>query len=245
MLGPFYSSMEVRAYPNIETVDFTGSTNSDLLERASQGAPEGLWLRAKSQGSGRGRNAREWVSNNGNIYTSTIIRLLPHDPPATNIAFVAANVLHQSIAQFLPDKNVLIKWPNDILVDNSKICGILLERNEDAIIMGTGVNLVHSPQNIDRAATSMTELGIDAPDPDEFMYILVENFAYWLRLWRENGFDIIRDYWLKNAHGKGQKIAHKDYVGHFDGIGNDGACLLRLADEEIISIYAGDIFMLD
>ncbi len=233
------------AYPNIETVDFTGSTNSDLLERASQGAPEALWLRAKSQGAGRGRSAREWVSDTGNIYTSTIIRLSPNDPPATEIAFVAANALHQSIAKCLPNHNTLIKWPNDILVDDAKICGILLERSENAIIMGTGVNLVHSPQNIDRAATSMTELGIDAPDPDEFMHILAENFAHWLRLWRDNGFAVVRDYWIKNAHEKGKKIAHKDYVGSFDGIGDDGACLLRLADGEIITIYAGDIFMLE
>ncbi len=233
------------AYPNIETVDFTGSTNSDLLERASQGAPEALWLRAKSQGAGRGRSAREWVSDTGNIYTSTIIRLSANDPPATEIAFVAANALHQSIAKYLPNKNILIKWPNDILVDDAKICGILLERNENAIIMGTGVNLVHSPQNIDRAATSMTELGIDAPDPDEFMHILAENFAHWLRLWRDNGFAVVRDYWIKNAHEKGKKIAHKDYVGSFDGIGDDGACLLRLADGEIITIYAGDIFILE
>ncbi len=233
------------ACPNIETVDFTGSTNSDLLERATQGAPEALWLRAKSQGAGRGRSARDWVSDSGNIYTSTIIRLSPNDPPATNLAFVAANALHQSIAKFLPNKNVIIKWPNDILVDDAKICGILLEANEDAIIMGTGVNLVHSPQNIDRAATSMAELGIDAPDPDEFMCILAENFAHWLRLWRDSGFAIVRDYWLHNAHRQGQKIAHKNHVGGFDGIADDGACLLRLANDEIITIYAGDIFMLD
>lgn len=232
-------------YPNIETVDFTGSTNSDLLERASQGAPEGLWLRAKSQGAGRGRSARQWVSDTGNIYASTIVRLLANDPPATNLAFVAANALHQSIAHYLPEQHVLIKWPNDILVDGAKICGILLERNADAIIMGTGVNLAHSPQNIDRAATSMMELGISPPKPDEFMQTLADNFASWLRQWRDHGFGPVRDYWIQYAHAIGQKISHKEHSGSFDGIADDGACLLRLDSGEIITIVAGDIFILD
>lgn len=230
---------------NIETVDFTGSTNSDLLKRAADGAPEGLWLRAKSQGAGRGRNSRDWVSPTGNIYASTIIRLNADDPPATNLAFVAAVALFDSLQAFIPNKALKIKWPNDLLVEGAKICGILLERSDDAVIMGCGVNLAHSPQNIDRMATSIAELVGTAPSADEFMPILAKNFARWLSIWRSEGFGKIRDYWLENAHPLGQKIAYGDDIGAFAGLSNSGACLLKLANGETISINAGDIFLIE
>ncbi len=229
----------------IETVDHTGSTNSDLLKRADKGAIEGLWLRAKSQGAGRGRNARDWVSPTGNIYTSTIIRLKPDDPPATNLAFVAANALHQVIQSYLSYQDAMIKWPNDVLIDGAKICGILLERSGNAVIMGTGVNLMHSPQNIDRKAISFAELGINVTDADEFMHKLAEIFALWLERWRDQGFAPIREYWLQHAHKKGQKLRHENMTGLFAGIDNEGACLLKLADDTIYTIHAGDIFMID
>lgn len=230
---------------HIETIDHTGSTNSDLMERAANGVPEGFWLRAKSQGAGRGRSAREWVSPIGNIYTSTIVRLRPDDPPATDLAFVAAVALFDSINHFLDDREVMIKWPNDILVNGAKICGILLERTDDAIIMGTGVNLSHSPQNIERAVTSIAELEGYAPNADDFMILLAENFAHWLNIWRTDGFSVVRKYWLANAHRIGQKIAHREYVGTFDGLNKDGACLLRTDDGAIIAVNAGDIFLLE
>lgn len=227
----------------IETVDHTGSTNHDLILRADEGAPEGLWLRAKSQGAGRGRNARDWISPQGNIYTSTIIRLKSDKLPATNLAFVAANALHEVIQSYLIGHNAMIKWPNDILIDDAKICGILLERSRDAVIMGTGVNLAHSPQNIDRKATSLLELGARAVEPDQFMERLSQTFAKWLELWRNEGFAPIRNYWSKHAHDNGQKLRHENIVGEFAGIDDDGACLLKLPNGAIHLVNAGDIFM--
>jgi len=233
----------------IETIEHTGSTNSDLLTRAKQGAPEGLWLRAISQGQGRGRNLRDWVSPIGNVYTSTIIRLRVDDPPATTLAFVAALALYDSINHYLKIDDVMIKWPNDILVGTAKICGILLERSDDAVIMGTGVNLVNSPKNIDRKAVSIAELGVDAPDADDFMKTLTGNFARWLAIWRNKGFSYIREHWMQNAHPLGQKVTYKEYDtdinGLFAGLDDDGACLLRLEDGAIYTIHAGDIFILE
>lgn len=230
---------------NIETIDFTGSTNSDLIKRADAGAPDGLWLRAKAQSSGRGRSARQWVSPIGNIYASTIIRLKYDDPSATHLAFVAANAIYDSIKKYIPNDDVMIKWPNDILVNGAKICGILLERSHDAVILGVGVNLVHSPQNIDRAAISMAELGVEPPNPDRFMHILAANINRWIKIWRKEGFADICEYWLGHAHPLGQKISYGDYNGVFAGLNSDGACLLRWDGGDIITINAGDIFLIE
>jgi len=240
---------EALAKSIIETVAFTGSTNSDLIERAEQGAPEGLWLRAKTQAAGRGRNARDWVSPEGNIYTSTIVRLGPNDPPATTLAFVAAVALYDSIYHYVPREDLMIKWPNDIVINHAKICGILLERSDDAVIMGAGVNLVDSPTNIDRKATSIRELGFAPPTPDDFMQILVDNFALWLKRWRDVGFANVRQYWLLKAHPQGQAMQFKDgnsvVVGQFDGLDNDGACIIKGTDGQSYLVHAGDVFLIE
>ena len=95
--------------PIFEEVALTGSTNVDLLERAAQGAPEGLWLRAAVQDGGRGRMGRNWESPTGNLLASTIVRVRGGDPPASTLAFVAALAVYDAIQQIAPEVAVQIK----------------------------------------------------------------------------------------------------------------------------------------
>ena len=138
----------------IRTVAETGSTNDDLAMLARAGVAEGLWLRAERQTGGRGRQGREWRSPPGNLYASTIVRLRPGDPPAPTLALVAAVALHQVAALFAPGASIAIKWPNDLMAGGAKLSGILLERSDDAVIIGFGVNLAHHPEDLERPATS-------------------------------------------------------------------------------------------
>ncbi|MFZ1477092.1 MAG: biotin--[acetyl-CoA-carboxylase] ligase, partial [Sphingorhabdus sp.] len=108
----------------IEQVALTGSTNADLLIRAAQSAPEGLWLRADAQDSGRGRLGRQWMSEPGNVFASTIVRLRPADPASSTLAFVAGLAAHDTLRQIAPEIAIQLKWPNDILTANGeKLCG--------------------------------------------------------------------------------------------------------------------------
>lgn len=84
----------------IRTIPQTTSTNDDLAALARDGAPEGLWLRAETQTGGRGRQGRAWSSPPGNLYTSTLVRLRPIDPPAPTLALVAGVALHEVMAVF-------------------------------------------------------------------------------------------------------------------------------------------------
>jgi BirA family biotin operon repressor/biotin-[acetyl-CoA-carboxylase] ligase len=85
----------------IRTVAETGSTNADMLALARSGAEEGLWLRAERQSGGRGRQGREWVSPEGNLYASTLVRLRPTDPPAPTLALVAAVAPEETVRSYL------------------------------------------------------------------------------------------------------------------------------------------------
>jgi BirA family biotin operon repressor/biotin-[acetyl-CoA-carboxylase] ligase len=222
----------------IRTVLETGSTNDDVAALAREGAPEGTWLRAGRQTGGKGRQGRAWQSPPGNLYASTLVRLQPGDPPAPTLALVAAVALHETVKRHAPATS--IKWPNDLLVGGAKLAGILLERQSDAVVVGIGVNLAHSPEGLDRPATSL------APPvaPDPFLDCLAAAFAAWLARWRAEGLAPIRTAWLAAAHPVGTALTTNDVHGTFDGLDETGALRLRLEDGGLRVIHAGDVFLL-
>ncbi|HEX6376042.1 MAG TPA: biotin--[acetyl-CoA-carboxylase] ligase [Allosphingosinicella sp.] len=232
----------------VRTVPETGSTNDDLASLAREGAPEGVWLRAERQTGGRGRQGREWHSPPGNLHASTLVRLRPDDPPAPTLALVAAVALHEVASAFAAGAKIEIKWPNDLLVAGAKLSGILLERLEDAVVVGFGVNLADHPDETARPAISFDALG-DAPDPAIFLEALAESFARWVERWRDEGLAPIRARWLAAAHPPGTALsthtASGTWVeGLFDGLDESGALRLRLADGSSQVIHAGDVFLI-
>jgi BirA family biotin operon repressor/biotin-[acetyl-CoA-carboxylase] ligase len=102
---------------------------------------------------------------------------------------------------------LIIKWPNDLLLDGAKLSGILLERSGDAVIIGFGVNLAHHPEGLDRAATSLVAQTGAAPDPDAFLAVLADSFVRWVGRWRTEGLAAIRTAWLARAHPTGTALS--------------------------------------
>lgn len=216
-----------------------------MLALARSGTAEGLWLRAERQTGGKGRQGRAWASPEGNLYISTLVRVRPGEPSPATLALVAAVALEDAARVF--GLKPLLKWPNDLLVDGAKLSGILLERADDAVVIGFGVNLAHHPEDLGRAATSFAAHGA-APDPEVFAETLVESFARWLSRWRD-GIAPVRERWLMRAHPKGTaltaRLADGSAVdGLFDGLDAQGALILRLADGSARVIHAGDVFLL-
>lgn len=234
--------------PNIITVEQTASTNDDMMALARTGAPEGLWLRAESQAGGKGRSGRQWVSPPGNLYASTLVRSLRSDPSVPSLALVAAVAVHETVAAYAPGIPLMLKWPNDLLSGGSKLAGILLEREQDAVVAGIGVNLAHHPDFPDRPATSLAALGVGDIQPQAFASDLAESFQRWLQRWRGEGLTPIRSRWLEHAHAIGAALSVRldddKLEGLFDGLDEMGALRLRLADGMVRVIPAGDVFLL-
>ena len=209
---------------------------------AREGATEGLWLRAERQTGGKGRQGRAWQSPAGNLYASTLVRIGPGDPPAATLALVAAVALHEVVSIYAPSAQ--IKWPNDLLFLNAKLAGILLERLDDAVVIGFGVNLAAYPQGLERPVTSIADLAGMAPAPAAFAEILAESFARWLGRWRGEGLAPVRRAWIAAAHPPGTALSTSEGEGLFEGIDEEGALRLRLADGSLRVIHAGDVFLL-
>jgi BirA family transcriptional regulator, biotin operon repressor / biotin---[acetyl-CoA-carboxylase] ligase len=233
-----------------EEVTLTGSTNADLLARAVQGAPEGLWLRADAQDGGRGRLGRIWESPSGNLFASTIVRLRDTDPSPASLAFVTAVAVFDAVRLMAPQVPICVKWPNDILTpDGAKLCGVLLERASDAVVVGIGLNLVWHPQNLERKVTDLITRGATPPDAQTAVEIVADVFARYLAIWRQSGLEVIVRHWEARAHPRGTALSAKLPDGeHLDGLyaglNEDGALQLRLADGAIRAIHVADVFLI-
>jgi BirA family biotin operon repressor/biotin-[acetyl-CoA-carboxylase] ligase len=226
----------------IQIVPETGSTNADLAARvrAGEALSEGYWLVADRQTGGRGRQDRAWEGASGNFMGSTVVRRGQGDPPAQTLAFVAGLAVIEALR---PHCNGLrLKWPNDVLLDGGKLAGILLEAENNAVIVGVGVNLAAAPPVADRPVSCL-------PKPvgrDLFAGQLAECFADQLRRWRAHGVEPLLARWSIAAHSLGELLTVHEpgggrLSGGFGGLDPDGALLLRLADGSVSAIHAGDV----
>ena len=159
------------------------------------------------------------------------------------ISFVAAVALANAIATLTPNETVQIKWPNDVLLGNRKVAGILLEGTSGAIVLGTGVNVVAAPEG---AATIAAAGGVG--DVETVLHRYLTEFAQWYRRWEQAGFESIRDAWLARATGLGRaievRLPSETVPGTFAGLDADGVLLLGTGDG-IRRIAAGDVYVLD
>jgi BirA family biotin operon repressor/biotin-[acetyl-CoA-carboxylase] ligase len=231
---------------SFEAID---STNAEALRLARAGEPGPLWLTARSQNAGRGRRGRTWVSEPGNLYASLL--LTDPSPPdrAAELSFVAALALHDAIAGGIPGlaTRLMLKWPNDLLIDRNKCAGILIEGEGSAVVIGIGVNCVHHPAATSHPATDLAAAGVRA-SPETLLAPLSRAMVVRLAQWnRGTGFAAIRADWLARAAGLGKPIrvtlAEGELAGQFETIDQTGRLVLRLANGTMQAVAAGDVAM--
>jgi BirA family biotin operon repressor/biotin-[acetyl-CoA-carboxylase] ligase len=139
------------------------STNSEAMQSAAEGAPEGSVFLAEEQLAGRGRGAHAWHSaRSTGIYCSVILR--PVMPPSDALIFslAAGLAIRGAVTEIAPQLLVDLKWPNDLLLGGKKFCGILTEMNAEAtrvryLVVGIGINVnqVKFPAELREIATSL------------------------------------------------------------------------------------------
>lgn len=236
--------------PTIEIVEETGSTNADLLERLAAGEriSEGYWLRAERQTSGRGRLGRKWESQSGNLTCSTVVNLRPGDPAPSTLSLVTGLAVFDTVKRLLfDDTPMLLKWPNDLLVNNGKIAGILLERQGDAVVVGVGINLAEAPDLPDRKTTAVSwENGKFANGPESVLPRLAANLATRLRDWRDEPLSHTLLEWTVRSHRFDDRIRITNPEGEvtlarYRGIAQDGALRVEPLGAHETIVHAGDV----
>lgn len=234
----------------IRTVAETGSTNADLIARLGAGerVPEHEWLVADRQTAGRGRQGRTWFDGHGNYMGSTVVHPGLGDPPPHTLALVTGLAVYEAVQPLCPNPAALVlKWPNDLLLADAKLCGILLERVGEAVVIGIGVNLAAAPDLPDRKTVALSSLG-PAPDRDAFASILASSFHRELERWRTYGLVPLIRRWLAAGTPEGTPLSVHEPDGNvvqgcFAGLDNEGTLRLRLEDGAVRVIHAGDVML--
>ena len=233
----------------ITWLEETASTNDEAKaiaqkndkEAQGQGQGQGQWIAAETQTAGRGRGDRKWHSPKGNLYASWVGALNCPIGQKAQLSFSASLAVAQTTEHYLPNARLSLKWPNDVLIEGKKFCGILLEIAREWLIIGIGVNLAEAPKE---ALYPAAALGADI-SPKDFLQKLAENFDALKDTWQEEGFNSTRTLWLARAHGLGEEIKvrlpKQELTGKFKGINERGALEL-VREQKTIIVEAGDVF---
>ena len=238
--------------PKVLRFESLPSTNTEMARLASEGAEEGLSIVAEEQTAGRGRLQRAWSSPKGaGLYFSILLRPeLPQDhwPLITFVAALAVGDALNEAAGVQTD----IKWPNDLLSNERKICGVLAEGLETpagrAVIVGIGINLASNafPAELANVATSVAEESGRPAERESILAALLRALSRWYALLKEpDGREKIVAAWSSRssyASGKLVTVSNGDEVwqGITCGLENDGA--LRLSTNGTIKLVrAGDV----
>ncbi len=256
MSGPDFAQDAPRLPPayrliSLESVD---STNEEARRRAEAGAEDGTLIWAATQTKGRGRSGRSWTSPAGNLYISLVLRPDCSLAKAAQLGFVAGLAVKDGIGSVAPPlAEVKFKWPNDILLNGRKGCGILLESKTlpggelDWLVLGIGLNVQSYPEDTPYDATSLRSEGCPASlTVAEVLEAVSRHFLTWVNRWLEDGFGPVRQGWLGHAEGLGEEITvrlpNETLKGTFVDLDETGALLLRLADGSERHITAGDVY---
>lgn len=225
--------------------DILNSTNDEAKKLINESSR--IVVTAKKQTAGRGRFGHKWIGLDGNLFMSLGFAW---DTENTNIlSLITSLAVLNSIKTYAPNIDIMLKWPNDVLVAKCKISGILLEIVAPSkVVVGIGVNICAAPNLEDNAvykATSLKEQGIIV-DRLEFMRTFLQTFDEITRIYQKAGAQTIIDMWIGGAHKIGQKITVKSgktqICGEFMGLDKHGLLLLKISDNDIKTISAGDIY---
>lgn len=239
---------EICHFPQID------STNAKALEMLEQGCAEGIVIVADRQTAGKGRQGRRWVSSEGNLFLTIALR--PDKPLQllSELAFVAAIAVGRALRGVIKTSQVELqyKWPNDVLLNTQKVCGILIESYStgaqevpEGCVVGIGLNINSYPEFTIFPANHVNNFAKEPVTKEILLPLILDTFKDVYQLWQEGGFANLKDELIKHIYGLGRVIhattAKGLVYGVFEGICDDGAIQLKDSKNEIILIRSSEV----
>ncbi len=206
---------------------------------------------ALTQTAGRGRLGRVWQSPPGNLNLSILLRPPEGLEQSSAIALLIAVQLHAAVAHTLGGSaGLMLKWPNDLLLHEGKVAGILIESRvapAPFLVVGIGVNLLSAPLLPERRTAALARLGRWTSEPVPFAVRLLAGLETALGAMAQGGFAPVRRAWLAAAHPIGSTLHvclpdGDTMEGRFAGLAADGALLLEQGTC-IETVRAGDVLL--
>lgn len=228
------------------------STNTQAKRLAEEGAPHRSLVVAEAQTAGRGRHGRGWVSEPGSgLWFSLLLR--PQFPPdrASMVTLVAAMAVTKGIRR-ITGQSVMIKWPNDVVLDGKKVCGILTELNArmehiNYMVVGIGINIHKQqfpPELLEKATALEQEQALQVDRTRLLEGVLEEFEAYYQRFL--SGFDVslFQEEYEQLLVNRGREVRVLDSAGPYQGIArgiNEKGELLVECSQGLVAVNAGEV----
>jgi len=239
----------------IEVFDTLSSTQTVALNRLMSGPEEPGWVLAKEQTKGVGRHGRQWIGTKGNLMASRYEVMAMDVRSAPQLSFVTALAIYEMLRPLIPDTDAAlrIKWPNDILYNGAKLCGILVQTEPSqrdghlGVVIGIGMNVRRAPILEGYLTIALSEVSPAAKtlDAEAVLTKISAHLDSVLNLWRDKGFDDIAKAWLKRAYGGGMtlKAVHDGIAitGTLKGLDPFGGLQIVAKDNQVITITGGDV----
>jgi len=229
------------------------STNDMARKLAELGADEGTIVVSETQTSGRGRLHRKWISPIGGLWFSIILRPQLKPSAASKLTFAAGLAVAKTLHR-LYDLEVSTRWPNDVLANGKKVCGILADmsasgQKTNCVVLGVGVNANFEakalPKELWENATSLkTELRRDINLELLFRTLLENLESTYLQSIKKGSSSVLKE-WKAFATFLGNQVKvtdeNEEWVGVALDVNVDGSLRLRLQDGTLKHIFAGDV----
>lgn len=238
----------------VETFDEIDSTVLEARRRAERGELGPVWLLARRQTAGRGRRGRAWASLDGNLMASYLFAAARAPAEIALLGFAAGLAIAETLEESIGPGRARLKWPNDVLIGGEKIAGILMDSGSlphggGWAQLAFGVNLAAAPEGLDQPTTSLRALlppDAPAPSPRAFLAALRPRLEAWAARIDRDGFEPIRQAWLRRAHGLGLMARVVQGVetleGRIAGLSPRGELELDTSDGRRL-IAAGDVLL--
>jgi len=229
--------------------DALSSTNDKAIEFAKEGKSS-LVVVAERQEKGRGRFGRKWSSSFGGLYMTILLHVEDIDK-SRYLTFIAAISAARAVRE-ISGLDAEVKWPNDVLVNGKKICGILAEtvpgkRNSTLVGIGLNANQKKFPRSIGNKATSLMIQTNKNYDIKKISKLIIREFNNLYHYYDKRNYGKIIEVWKKYSHTLGKTVKAKTLTGTYTGkaVGVDEECnlILRLNDGNTKKIVEGDIFV--
>lgn len=257
-----FSKTAVESYMNTEKIGRklvfykeTGSTNLDAKALAEKGEESGALVVADMQTAGRGRRGHGWVAPEGkNIYMTLLLRPDCMPDKAAALTLVMAIAVYEAVCEIISAESCGIKWPNDVVVNGKKICGILTEMSAEPecihyVVTGAGINVNQEefPEEIRETATSLYLESGKKTDRSKLvarvMHYFEQNYALFEKSWN---LENLRDKYNDMLINMDRQVRVLDPKGAYDGIARGinekGELIVERSDNgETVNVYAGEV----
>ncbi|MBW8058074.1 MAG: biotin--[acetyl-CoA-carboxylase] ligase [candidate division NC10 bacterium] len=248
-LGTQVVGRRILVYPEV------ASTNTIALELGERGEPEGTVVVAETQTAGRGRSGRPWFSSpHLGLWTSVLFRPPVGPGEASLLSQLAAVSLAEAIAEVEPSVVVRVKWPNDLVIGERKVAGILVEVKTEGervhhAVVGIGVNINHTladfPEALHRTAVSLFVASGKPVSRLRVAQALYRHLEAWYLRFIEGGSEpvLARLSSLSGTVGRWVRVetGQEDFEAFAEGINRDGSLRVRLPSGEMRDLVSGEV----